>query len=172
MTTEIAKISDWQHRFAEWLIANPDKSLSEASKVFDRSVPWLSTVRNSDAFQDFFKKLSAEYSGAILHSVREKTLGLADRAVTKLQEKLELEGDSLPVKSLVEIADLALKRTGHGEGGAATAAPVNINIGVVDSQILREARERMRAVQSSTRVLELHAESSVELSEANAGGSS
>src|SRR5690242_17529910 len=134
---EIAKVSDWHERFAEWLILNPDKGLEEAAKVFNRSVPWLSTVRNSDAFQDYFKKLSSAHTGAVLHSVREKTLGLADQVITKLQERVELEGASIPLKGLLEIADVALKRTGHGDGPAAVAGgPVQVNIGVVDASVL------------------------------------
>src|SRR5262245_15899250 len=128
-SAQIAKLNPWHVRFADWLILNPDKGLSDAAKVFQRSIPWLSTVLNSDAFQDYFQELSRSHSEAILHTVREKTLGLADQAITQLAERMEVE--QLPPATLVTIADMALKRTGHGEAGRGPGGPVNVQVNVV-----------------------------------------
>src|SRR5690242_17465674 len=144
-SAQIKSLNPWHVRFADWLILNPDKNLSDAAREFKRTVPWLSTVLNSDAFQDYFQELSRSHSEAILHNVREKTLGLADQAITKLQERVALEGDQLPVAGLVTIADMALKRTGHGEANKAPAS-VNLQVNVVDSGVLKAARERMRSL--------------------------
>lgn len=143
-SAQIQKLNPWHVRFADWLICNPDKKLSDASKHFGRSVPWLSTVLNSDAFQDYFQELSRSHSEAIALSVREKTLGLADQAISKLQEIVETKGDDLPPAALVSIADMALKRTGHGE--AVKQPQVSLQLNLVDSGVLKAARERMRSL--------------------------
>jgi len=144
-SAQIQKLNPWHVRFADWLICNPDKKLSDAAQHFKRSVPWLSTVLNSDAFQDYFQELSRSHSEAVVLSVREKTLGLADQTISKLQERIELEGDSLPVAALVTVADMALKRTGHGEANKIQPS-LNLQVNVVDSGVLRAARERMRSL--------------------------
>lgn len=145
-SAQIQKVSGWHERLADWLILNPTRSQAEAAKEFGVTQSWLSTVINSDAFRDHFHRKSQAHSESLLATVREKTLGVAGRAIDMLGEKLDTMGEAaFSVKDLVEIADMTLKRTGHGEPRGPAAAAVQVNVGLVTKDELREARERMRS---------------------------
>ena len=145
-SVQIAKVNPWHQRLADWYIANPTANLNETAKHFEKTPSWISIVKNSDAFQDYFQKLSLQHSDAISQTVREKTLALGDQAVSQLQDQLDLAaltGQSLPPATLVTIADMALKRTGHGESRQAPQVVNNV-IGMVSREELAKHRQVMR----------------------------
>lgn len=148
---QVAKVNPWHQRLADWFIANPTANLNETAKHFSKTPSWISIVKNSDAFQDYFQKLSLAHSEAMAQTVREKTLALGDQAVSQLQEQMDLAaatGAQLPAATLIDIADMALKRTGHGEARSAGPAAV-VNIGLVSREELDRHRRSMREVRPS-----------------------
>lgn len=145
-SVQIAKVNPWHQRLADWYIANPTATLAETAAEFKKTISWISIVRNSDAFQDYFQTLSRAVSDGVAISVREKTLALADQSIDALQQQLDqaaATGVALPPATLVDIADMALKRTGHGEARA-TPQVVNNVIGMVTREELAQHRAVMR----------------------------
>lgn len=141
-SASIAKVNPWHQRLADWLICNPTATNREASLHFKVTESWLSTVKNSDAFQDYFQEISKAVSASVFASVREKTLAVADQSLAKIQE--QLDGPTvIPLGALVDIADMALKRTGHGEGKANGPA-IQVNVGLVTKDQLEASRLKMR----------------------------
>src|SRR5436190_9640096 len=155
-SAQVAKVNHWHQRLADWLIVNAGKKkLKEAAEEFNVSQSWLSTVIHSDAFQDYFQRISAAHSEALLLGVREKAVATADAAVGEIQRRLEVSAETIPLNQLLDISDVLLKRTGHGEGRQAPA--VSLHLGLVSKEELAEARLRMRERSSSQGTIELEA---------------
>ena len=51
-SVQIKKLGWWHTAIMEWMLANPDKTLRECAENFDVTQPWLSSVINSDLFQE------------------------------------------------------------------------------------------------------------------------
>lgn len=145
-SVQIATVNPWHQRLADWYIANPTATLNETAKHFGKTPSWISIVKNSDAWQDYFQQISRAHSEALATTVRERTLALGDQAISQLQEQLDqaaATGVALPPNALIDIADMALKRTGHGEARSAPQVVNNV-IGMVSKEELAKHRQLMR----------------------------
>ena len=154
-SSQIAKVGHWHDRLIDALIAEPEIRLGELAKRFGVTQAWLSTVKNSDAFVDAYRRRSSEHSGALLGSVREKTLGAAEMAVDAISKRLEDTADVIPLPILLDTADVLLKRSGFGESKTAPTPNVNVQVGLVTQAQLEEARGRMRELKPEPGVIEL-----------------
>ena len=145
-----AKILWWYERLADSLIANPQLTLGEIAAQFGCTQAWLSTIKNSDVFKEYWTRRSNEASKDLLGELRSKGMAAAEMAVDALNRRLELEADSLPIPTLLEVADISMKRFGYDSGGKKGQAPTvnNFNLGVVTPTELAEAHARMRALRS------------------------
>jgi len=141
-----AKVLWWYERLADALIARPEATLMEIAKEFNCSLAWLSVVKNSDVFTEYWKRRSTEASKVLLGDLRAKACAAAEMSLDAINRKLELEADSLPLNALLEIADMSMKRFGYDNGGSRQAATVNLNFGLVKPEELAEARQRMRRI--------------------------
>lgn len=148
-SAQVAKVNWWHERFADWLIANPSLQLKDAAKEFGVTLPWLSTVKNSDAFIDYFRERSRAHSNAII-DLKAKALGVADMALDHLGERVANEGALMTTGQLLEIVDTTMKRTAESSPQSAT----QVNVNVVAADTLAEARAAMRAPKSGA-VIEL-----------------
>jgi len=156
-SAQVLKVNHWHRRLADWLIVNAGKKkLKEAAEEFNVSQSWLSSVIHSDAFQDYFQRLSNSHSEALLVGVREKAIATADSAVSEIQRRLEVSAETIPLNQLLDISDVLLKRTGHGEPKG-QPTQVNVAVGLVSKEELQEARLRMRERQAPRGTLELDA---------------
>lgn len=152
-SVQIKKVNWWHERFSDWLIANPSKTLGEAAKEFGVTLPWLSSVKNSDAFVDFHAERSLAHSKAVSLTIAEKTRAVAEMALDAVGERLEKEATTLPFDTLLETADTMLKRAGYGEAPR-SGSPVQVNVGLVTRGELDALRSRMR---EPAKVIELQA---------------
>jgi hypothetical protein len=155
-SVQLLKVNHWHQRLADWLIANPNKKLREAADEFQRSQAWISAVINSDAFQDYFKRLSAQHSEALLVTIRDKSLAAADAAVGEIQRRLESSPETIPYNQLLETAEVLMKRAAPEVSSNPGPPNVQINLGV-SQQELAEARAAMRQRQAPKGTLELDA---------------
>ena len=128
---------------ADWLIANPTKTNREAARAFDVTESWLSTVKNSDAFVDYFTEISRAHSKAVSSSLADKTRAIAEMALDEMGRRLETDATVLPFETIKDTADTMLKRAGYGEAKASAAQTV-INVGVVTRGDLEALRSQMR----------------------------
>lgn len=137
----IAKISPVHRQLAEWLIAHGTKKgwNKKAAEHFGFSQPHISIIYHSDAFQDYYHNLATAHSNAVVVGLADKVNGLAGQAIDELAERLSSQ--DLPINQVLDIAELALKRTGLG-----TASPngTQVQVNVVSPDVLAEARKGMR----------------------------
>lgn len=99
---------------------------------------WVATIKNSDAFQEYFRKRHQ----VVIGGIQNKTAAVVELALDRIAERVELFGDVIPIDSLNDIADKGSKRLGFG-----SAAPMNlaVNVGVaVGRGDLEDARKRMQ----------------------------
>lgn len=155
---QIKSVGWWHERFADWLIANPHMKLKDAAREFDCTVPWLSVVKNSDAFKEVFAARSREVSdgvvnGSVAHiaGVREKTETMTEIALDALNDKLEREcaADMVPRTELVEIVDKGMARLGYGANKSSLPPPISIiadRVAIVNREELSAARSKILKV--------------------------
>lgn len=147
-SAQILKVNPWHQRLADWLIANGTAKgwNAKAAEHFGVTQAWISTVVHSDAFQDHYQRISTEHSQALLQSVREKAVGVADLAIDELGRRLETEAQIIPIGTLLETTDVLLKRAGYGEPkNGATGGPIQ-QVLVVSPSELEAARRAMRGL--------------------------
>lgn len=94
------------------VIAQPGIKQNELAKMFDRSVPWISRIIGSDAFQAALAKRREEITDPFLiATVEERMKGLALQSLDIISEKLDLSKNAdLALKAL----DISAKSLGFG----------------------------------------------------------
>lgn len=94
------------------ILANPSIKQNELASKFGKSVPWISRIIGSDAFQAALAKRREEITDPFLiATVEERFKGLAFQSLDILAEKLEItKSADLALKSL----DVSVKALGFG----------------------------------------------------------
>jgi len=144
-SAQIKKVNPWHEKLAAYMLLHGDSPgwQARASKEFNVSQSWLSTVIHSDIFQDYYLRLREETTPPIIQDARSRMLGTLDHAITLVQQKLESDGPTLPLSNILEAVDILAKRTGHSE--RTTDTPIIQNqVLVVSREDLEESRKRMR----------------------------
>jgi len=134
----IARLSHRHVAIADWLIAHPDRPLSECAAAFHVSRSWLSCIIHSDAFQEYLKARQADAFGVAI-DLRDKVAGVAEIALERLLEKLQVEEDT---NTLISAADKALAKLDYGRKGPDVA--IQTNIYQASPEQLEDARARVR----------------------------
>lgn len=151
MANPNAKLLWWYERVADWLIANPDKTLKECAIAFSCHVNTIYNIKASDSFKLYFearsKGVSFEVDSSMISGLTElptKLAALADQALDLAAEKMEKHGAEMGVQSVVAIADLALKKLGYGtQVTPVGAGAVNLQVNVVNGAMLEKARAKL-----------------------------
>lgn len=166
-SVQIKTVGWWHEQLATWMFANPDGRLADAARYFDKSISWISIVKNSDAFKLYYANRSDQAFGGVLGDINQKTAAMTEIALDAINEKLERESSFLPLPSLLEIADTGLKRMGYG-AKLPSQQPLNVNVGVVISQDeLSKARAKMLVAHNVQ--VEEHSTPALELVDREAG---
>lgn len=97
------------------IIARPEIKQNELAQMFERSVPWISRIIGSDAFQAALAKRREELTDPFLvATIEERFKGLAAQSLDIIAEKLETTKNAdLALKSL----DISVKALGFGARG-------------------------------------------------------
>lgn len=108
----VARVSYTHDAMIDLLIANPAISQNEIAKHFGYSAPWVSRIRNSDAFLARLAERKADIvDPSIIASVDEKLRAVASRSWDIVLDKLN---EFTPLADAVEIAEKATKALGYG----------------------------------------------------------
>src|SRR5262245_8940343 len=87
-SVQVQKVNWWHERLADYMIAHPDHTLGQIAAVFNKSPVWISIIKNSDVFIDYWKKRSAGHSKAVTTDIKAKAFANAEMALDLLSEKL------------------------------------------------------------------------------------
>lgn len=157
---QMEKISKpWHEALAEYFLINPTHSLEVVAKHFEVSANWLSIVKNSDIFQDYYQSRRREHFDDISTHMAEAKLSdklkaVAELALDGMGEKLSrnLETKEMSIDTLASVANSALRNLGFGAtAGRAPGSSVtnvqNHNTSVMifngDASTLEAARKRL-----------------------------
>lgn len=135
------------------MVDNPSWSHTRFASHFGRQPSWMSAVLASDAFQQALDSRRHEVADPSLSaSMEERFKGLAIRAATVLQEKLNTVGVSDLV--VLKAAEIGVKALGLGQKQPETPrleAPQNTSQNVAEKLLAAmEARDRARTVDVET----------------------
>lgn len=139
----------WYPAIADWMLANPDKTLGQCAKHFTVAQAWLSRIINSDAFKAYLAERQQRMSLAVDVTLTEQLHSVASQALEISEMRLREERNKIPLKDANETAAMALKALGYSPSRhQPPQGTVNVNVGVhVSADDLQAARERLRAQQ-------------------------
>lgn len=143
-SAQIQKVNWWHERLADAMIANPHATLGEIAAALNRTQAWISTVKNSDVFIDYWRQRSAQHSAEVTGAIKAKGFAATELALDQILTKLDTPAAELiPIETLLSVVDTNMKRFGYNP--TTSVAPVlNINLGATTPEQLAEARARLR----------------------------
>lgn len=156
--TQIRNVSKpWHEALAEYFILYPERTMTEAADHFKVTLPWLSQVKNSDAFQDYYQARRREHfnevSRALADSkIEDKLKAVADMSLDAIAERVAEHVTKVPTRELSidalhATASLALKSLGFMDKRGPAAAPlVQNNTIIVGQDALARAKGNLRVV--------------------------
>lgn len=141
---QIQKVNWWHERLADLMIAHPDHTLQQIAAKLNKTPAWVSVIKNSDAFIDYWRKRSGVHSQEVTNGIKAKGYAAAELALDKLTEKLEgPEADLMTTETLLNVVDVTMRRFGYDS--SKNQPPVfNFNLGSVTPEQLAAARARLR----------------------------
>ena len=120
--TRLKKMRYTHEAMIDVILANPTIKQNELAETFDRTVPWISRIIGSDAFQGALAQRRDELTDPFLvATIEERMRGLAYQSLDIITEKLETTRNvDLALKGL----DITVKALGFG---ARSGAPTQNN---------------------------------------------
>lgn len=131
-------VQEYYFALATYMIEHPGASVFDIATGVGRKPSWVSVIKNSDMFQEYYK---ARYD-EIVCGIKRKTETLVELAIDRMIDKVETMGDVLKVKELNDIVDQGSKRLGYG--AAAPGVNVTIQTVAVGRDDLAAARKRIQ----------------------------
>lgn len=97
------------------IVGDPNITQNELAKMFEKSVPWISRIIGSDAFQAALAKRRADLTDPYLvASIEERFKGVVTQSLEIIAEKLDSSRNTdLALKTL----DVGVKALGYGARG-------------------------------------------------------
>lgn len=150
MTEAVDKLSPVHEQMIDFMVATPNAKAEDIAKHFKYSVSFVRALTATPLFRQRLYERQALVSAANAQAISAKLQKLGQEVLDALLTKVKVEQKS---ENLVEIAELALKGTGHivPKGQAAPATVHNsqdIHLHAVDPQLLAAARARMLGLQA------------------------
>jgi hypothetical protein len=144
-SANIRKVGNLHNDIMDYMLANPLVKKGDIAKQFNLSRSWLSIVINSHAFQERLAAKQEELFNSTVIPLREKMLGIADAAMDRVADEVEL----MPRAEAIETADKILSRLGWGgkqdSSPASGGAVITQNNFYVGDAVLEKAREKFGA---------------------------
>lgn len=139
---EIASVSHTHEAIANWLIANPHRSLRECADAFGYTQSWISVIIHSDAFRARLREKQGGEFDRLSADILTKLRAAADVGIEKLQAHLEKCEEPA---FILDATDKVLHRLGYApkQGTAAGSGGTTVNVFTVPQDVLRQHRERI-----------------------------
>lgn len=138
MAAQLQKLNHRHDAIAEWLVANPDKSLSQCAAAMGYTVPWVSQIVNSDMFQAYYRELCAERKELAVHTISAKMNNAAALALDHMIAKLQ-PGTMPSEKFVGDAADKLLTKLGYSQGDVHLHQHAHAHFTAEDLQRARES---------------------------------
>lgn len=141
LSTDLAKVNEhgiqprpyhrtrkrfYYSQMVDWLVANPGGTQNDLAKFVNKSVGTVSAIVRSDMFQAALRQRQEEFSkqqDLLLHN---KITKVAVASLDTILSVIETKRGSIPLETLNDVADGALKRLGYGVESKQPAVQVNV----------------------------------------------
>lgn len=105
-----------------WLIANPNKRLTDCAAALGYTLPWLSIITRSEAFQAELRSRQAIVFDDVALDIKDKLLGTAHLALEKVMEHIPNGSPEFALDAAKE----TLKSLGYSSQRAVQPGTTNI----------------------------------------------
>lgn len=140
-------MSWWHESIIDYMLERPDSTLAEMAAHFGRTIAWLYTIRQSDAFQARLRTRRAEHAAYINASQSTRLEALLEEVTEHLAQRIADDSGRISIGELRGVLDSLLRATGYIQANGHTNVQVNgdAQIALVDRALLEKARERLLA---------------------------
>lgn len=157
----------WFPAIADWMLQHPGGALKDCAKELGKHPQTINLIARTDMFKEYFQRRREEWTKMHDFALVAKTTKVAEAALDLMADKLEKQGDKIPMNLLNEVAVGTLDRLGYAPNKVQSPS-VNVNVNSdnrvvmvpIDAGALQEARDAIRAAEAR-RVIE-HRELEVE----------
>lgn len=143
----LKNMKQWHEMVIDFMLLNPGATYKEIAEQFGVSPVTVSYVSNSDMFkmrlEERRAKFQSQVDGTAIERLQGKIAGVAERALDLMDEKIQLERQTMGIEATRETAEMALKALGYGVPRAQSAQSTTVVNVVVSRDDLARARERM-----------------------------
>lgn len=139
---QLTRLEPWHHDLIDWWIANSRASGRAAAAHFDVSPLWISIVKHSPIFQEESRRRRERLSRAVEDQLRERATALAEESLDVMQERLERDRETVPLRQVAQVTKTAAQLLGLVGRGAVLQPQGQVVQLSVDPVVLTEARER------------------------------
>lgn len=165
----IKKLSPRHKRVLDFMIRNPELRLAEIAKELDYTVPWISTIANSELFKAEYNRRRAVFEEQDNKALSIKLNNIAHKGLDHLMEHIsdyqfdeedgeDLINDGPSFQEVKQVTELALKASGYLGGSGKGNITINDNrqtqnnVVTVAQSTLEKARERL--INGTSKVIE------------------
>lgn len=142
----------WYSAIADEMLKDPSISASEIAKNIKRGATTVGCIIATDLFKEYFAQRRSEFTRKHDEAIRNKLLGLTEKALDNITNQLEKKKDQVPIGMVKDIAMEALEKLGYGAPAGGPQVAVQVNNGpqqhvVVAASLseLEQARAALRA---------------------------
>lgn len=142
----IRVMSPTHEAIMEAILAQPGLNLGEIAQVFGVTPSWMSCIIHSDCFQARLAEAQGALYGDLRLTVKDRIQALAQRSLSRLAERIEVEQD---ISRITDVAELTLKAMGfQGQSNGRALGPTIQNnfFAPIDRETLAAARRSMMRV--------------------------
>lgn len=132
----IQRISDRHHSLARLLSSGV--SVQDACAITGYTESRVSILKGDPAFEELIE-FYRQGKGETVQDLSDKLVAVARDAVSILQDRLELEPETMDAETLLSVAKFGADRSGHGPQSRTTNVNVNVNL----ADRLSAARKRV-----------------------------
>lgn len=141
----------WYSAIADHMIRYPDARIQDIAKALNRSPNTISAIISTDLFRTYLQQRKTAWVADHDFALRSRLTEVAVKGLDLLSDALDQK--QLKVTQLTEIVETSLDRLGYAPS---TGPQTVVNVGNVDqrqqtlnvsSDVLREARDKMRVVE-------------------------
>lgn len=136
------KLNHRHQAMAEWLVANPDATLTDLAKDMNYSLPWVSRIVGSDMFQALYQNLCEERQVITVHSIGTKIAAAGHLAMDRLVERLAGKPSD---RLLMQATDSILDKMGYGSKNVTVNSSGDTYVGLTPEDLER-AKVKARAL--------------------------
>jgi len=129
------------------MLSDPLLSNAALARKLDLSEPWVSTIKNTDLFQEEFRKRLTEHRAQVSERIIAKTETVVDLTLDRMKGILADPDQEIALGRLGQIYDITSKRLFPDPGRAGQSTVVNIAL--ADSDAIRRARERAERLRTT-----------------------